>query len=800
MDCPRESEQRLETLTMTKPLILPHRRRRLPWSKDEQKEHVSNTPPETTATPTDPFILLCKHCSKLDLESMLARETIEQEIGLLSSFMVPDCPFCGLISKSIGLAWGLDWNTQKLSSALGRTPNLFMQSRSPLRVKARGRVEHPQPRLLLAVDMIPPELERPILVINKEVTKIQDRHIIAEIECLPGAVAALPTAEKPCLVRREVKPIADITLVKQWLAECKTHKHSKMSKAQTGSDSLFQGPGFRLIDVENECLVRKTSRCDYAALSYVWGALPTVLDRDNSSDKTPILLTLKYNIERLSTTKGLSTASVAEHENARIPVTVQDAMEFTRKIGMRYRWVDTLCIVQNDLEDKGRLIGSMDDVYADAAVTFIAAAGIDADAGLKGVRRRSGSAISPTTVSRRSGKGNLNLSTCLTSLSEEVRKSRWHTRGWTFQEQALSRRCLYFTANEIYFNCSQAQFREGYVVDASKGCVELRTGPPWWTRNLRKDPDPTPYHYLGDIDALGPQEYQTAVQDYMRKNLTYPDDILEAFEGVFNRFSGADRGTRPTIRETQGIPAHLIHLGLLWFPSEEAKKRPDLTKPPNESLPQFSSWSWTSRIGPVEFVFAENRWLSRNISFALRERLPIHVPILCWHVGGHNEWSPEIWKAAYAGKRTSDSKLESELSLTKSYLTERIGVDISKLQGQSVRKAPSDLRCGELRFFGPYLSKEKVNLRTSKGRRVATISTSGHKGEFRFDDDARHVDELILMVSADTIQKRPKTQSTLLGVSTQGGISRRVGIGYIYHSEDRSSVKPKWEYKYFRLW
>jgi hypothetical protein len=204
----------------------------------------------------------------------------------------------------------------------------------------------------------------------------------------------------------------------------------------------------------------------------------------------------------------------------------------------------------------------------------------------------------------------------------------------------------------------------------------------------------------------------------------------------------------------------------------------------------------------VDFVFGESEWLSRNISYALRKRLPIHVPILCWHFGasGRNGWTREIWKAAYDGKRTADSKLQSELSLTKTYLTERIGVDIGKLHGQSVLEALPGLPCGELRFFGPYLSKEKVNLRTSEGRRVATINTLDHQGEFRFDDDARDVDELILMVSADTIQQHPNTQSTLLGASTQGGISRRVGIGYIYHSKDPSSMKPQWEYKSFRLW
>jgi hypothetical protein len=34
-----------------------------------------------------------------------------------------------------------------------------------------------------------------------------------------------------------------------------------------------------------------------------------------------------------------------------LPQTFQDAIVFTRKLGMRFLWIDSLCIVQDDIED-----------------------------------------------------------------------------------------------------------------------------------------------------------------------------------------------------------------------------------------------------------------------------------------------------------------------------------------------------------------------------------------------------------------------------------------------------------------
>ena len=513
-------------------------------------------------------------------------------MGHLSDYSDPDCPFCGLISQSICLAWGAGWSSARLCSSTKSPPELFMQSRSILTVKENGRTAYPQPCLLVAIDRKPPNFGRNRAPV-REVDRVNDRYIIAEIESLPGDSVPKDVCS---FLRREVGGHVNIQLVKHWLEECRKHQHYQATK-ERHADGLFSHEHpFRLIDVIDECLVQRVETCDYVALSYVWGQRPTILAPGDNAEVAPILLTTKKNKKSLSLRKSLSQMRKASSSSGRIPRTVRDAMEFTRKIGMRYLWVDTLCIVQNDRKDMTRLIERMDDVYNNAALTIIAAAGSDADAGLRGISPRTGYPITPARIVDSSDGRKLNLSLRLPSLCEEVRGSTWHTRGWAFQEQTLSRRCLYFTAEETFFHCAEVQWREGYVCGETRRenlHVQVRTGPPWWNPKLKRDLDPTPYYYLGGADQhLDVQDYQRAVQDYSRKNLTFSHDVLNAFGAIFNRFERLGNTPKLSIRQAQGIPAHFLFQALLWFPSDGSQRR---TCGPNQlkgSMERFSTWSW----------------------------------------------------------------------------------------------------------------------------------------------------------------------------------------------------------------
>jgi len=55
-----------------------------------------------------------------------------------------------------------------------------------------------------------------------------------------------------------------------------------------------------------------------------------------------------------------------------------------KQLNERYLWVDSICIMQDDLEDKMAQIQNMDQVYSNTVVSLITAEGSDANAGIPG--------------------------------------------------------------------------------------------------------------------------------------------------------------------------------------------------------------------------------------------------------------------------------------------------------------------------------------------------------------------------------------------------------------------------------
>jgi hypothetical protein len=63
--------------------------------------------------------------------------------------------------------------------------------------------------------------------------------------------------------------------------------------------------------------------------------------------------TTTSNIEQLEKPGGLNAFW---HE---IPMTIQGAVTVVAKLGYRYLWIDSICIVQDDVEQKGAAIEMM---------------------------------------------------------------------------------------------------------------------------------------------------------------------------------------------------------------------------------------------------------------------------------------------------------------------------------------------------------------------------------------------------------------------------------------------------------
>ena len=212
------------------------------------------------------------------------------------------------------------------------------------------------------------------------------------------------------LKARRVAEQVDYKLLRRQLDSC-TEWHGNLCEEMTGKlkHKLPSSKYFTVVDVVDMCLVMPSNPIAYVALSYVWGG-----DGENS------FLTKVDNVEELKV-PGAFKARWAE-----IPATIQDAITVMQRLGERYLWVDSLCIIQDDPSSKQANIDSMTEVYTGALFTIVAATGQHAQSGLPGVR-----ASSRPQAQRRAALGDGKEFALLDDVELLLDRAPWATRAWT---------------------------------------------------------------------------------------------------------------------------------------------------------------------------------------------------------------------------------------------------------------------------------------------------------------------------------------------------------------------------------
>lgn len=377
----------------------------------------------------------------------------------------------------------------------------------------------------------------------------------------------------------------DLAVCRTWLQECQ-QLHPKICEDYCRMATEYISAGFRVIDVVDMCVSKQLHTCRYIALSYVWGRVES------------LELTLS-NLSELEVAGSLSRGDLS------IPQTILDAVEVVKRMGERYLWVDRLCIIQ-DGPDKNIQMGCMDIVYGTAILTIVAAGGQDANAGLLGVRP----GTRQLTQIRAEVWPDLELVVSLPT-PEGIVDSVWASRGWTFQEQMLSRRVLIFRGGQVIWQCRSAAICEDTVMEnkvdkvptmkrislPSTGDIHLEQNP----TSIPMKPEP-----LQRPEMFS--EYASTVTEYTRKNLTYTKDILLAYQGLSRILE-----SRLHTKFILGLPEAYLDVALLWLPRTVLKRRicPDFT---------FPSWSWAGWIGQVGFEETEDSKLERM------------VPVIKWYL------------------------------------------------------------------------------------------------------------------------------------------------------------------------
>ena len=156
--------------------------------------------------------------------------------------------------------------------------------------------------------------------------------------------------------------LADFSLLRAWKDICLNSKDHQASCRISEGD---YGISLRLIDVQRKCVVEDCLNVSYVALTYVWGhgVQPCMTRKTEQAIKQPGYLCAANTL-----------------------ATIMDAIEVTTKLGERFLWVDSCCILQDLEEDKLRYVPEMYRIFELATLTIVAASGSCATAGLPGLR------------------------------------------------------------------------------------------------------------------------------------------------------------------------------------------------------------------------------------------------------------------------------------------------------------------------------------------------------------------------------------------------------------------------------
>ncbi|KAF1844378.1 HET-domain-containing protein [Cucurbitaria berberidis CBS 394.84] len=349
----------------------------------------------------------------------------------------------------------------------------------------------------------------------------------------------------------------------------------------------------RLVDVrhggELVHLLERPEKASYVTLSHCWGGLkPFALTKSTATQlKDGILISC-------------------------LPKTFQDAIAVTRKFQMRYIWIDTLCIFQDDVDGRDWAFeaGRMKDTYKRAAFCIAATAAENGNAGL--FYERDLRALTPIKINFEPGLSSSYATTCGSrsplagpywigceqSTRVAIDSACLNRRAWVAQERYLSPRIMHFTQETLFWECHES-FR----------CEFSRHEISWGNRAHALKPLISNFRErFPNLELLGQRSKVVAESTNLRNQfydawrnfrtaythcgMSKESDVLVALQGV-----SQDVAEVLNERMIAGLlESHLV-AELCWYNSWSGTLK-DSHRPAKWRAP---SWSWASTMLPIGF-------------------------------------------------------------------------------------------------------------------------------------------------------------------------------------------------------
>jgi hypothetical protein len=350
------------------------------------------------------------------------------------------------------------------------------------------------------------------------------------------------------------------------------HRCERLHPACHTDDELSFPQNARVIDCKTRRVVPMVSGLRYIALSYVWGAQKDANDW-----------------------RAFDNSMLSGYLPTLLPRLIEDVLIVTVRLGYRYLWVDFYCIDQGHYTDKAFQIQQMANIYGHASATICALAA-HPHIGLPGI-----SHSRPTSESFRSQGITYYPVPEPEFLQRILQSSAWNSRGWTFQEAILSRRCLVFTDEQVSLVCRTSHQAE-LISQLAPNML--------WGSHIS-----IYVAIIADCSSENDLSFGQFVNQYQTRHLSYDLDALNAFKGLL---SLAPTQSYFGILLAQNFEHHANSMdhfgyGLLWQVRGPDGHNQEIRK-------DFPSWSWLSRKQCVFKFFGERLYQGMDKHKRLVER------------------------------------------------------------------------------------------------------------------------------------------------------------------------------------
>ncbi|KAK3400644.1 heterokaryon incompatibility protein-domain-containing protein [Sordaria brevicollis] len=452
---------------------------------------------------------------------------------LLASASNGDCHFCcslvarALVSENAHLITGHRLNVSENSypslQPVVSEDGLFKMGINPaIDITTATRADK-ELILRLSIDYFDPKLRSFFFnldIIGQDGERVMLASQSGNVQCY-GFPASLNTGSE-----------ASLNQVLRWVDECRSNHLCGYAKYEE-----FHGryPA-RFIDVGSvgslTAKIRETTKMDlrelkYTTLSHCWGkSVPARLLLDNYDSRL----------------KGFTLDE--------LPRTFHEAILVTRKLNIRFLWIDSLCIVQDSLDDWAAESAKMQFVYQNTYLNLAAAVSPNPSGGL--FFPRCPLSFVPWAISL---SGSQILQGSLVDLLEEKQRFILDTRGWTLQEQILAPRTVMFGKNELYWECRMGYARECFpdLLKPSFDPARLLT-----MGAFRRPLESMEWPPISDFQRQ--QIWRYLVEQYSGRELTRQSDKLVAISGLAQAVGSRWEGST----YHAGLWSYYFRQNLLW--------------------------------------------------------------------------------------------------------------------------------------------------------------------------------------------------------------------------------------------